>query len=1745
MALSHDERTKKFNLARKHAELIEERKRALKSKLGNEKSDFLEQDGDDNSVYLSLLKAMRDPETLPSEYVDKQLGWLFGTAIPHSQRDLVLYFADRLCDYPYSDSYARRSFRSVGNGAYAHKLTYIIRSLYGKHMQVGDVALVELLNGSVSEELGAYLDAYSWQGCAYTGWQIAYALDKKDPEVEEAVRRILTEENGSGNMTVELIRGVLFSHRTDLYELIGQLLLAARLQEGLRQAICENADYGTKEAFLYLLKVIRDNDLIRYSSVKRAVGTWLGIMSEDSRALERVSAKSVSLIIDCLEDEMVRSECLESEDAMKIHIALWSYGIDDINESIRKIIDIAGTGTVHQLLVAGYFTANLDLDYLANKIAKSVLALHADKDNVLAVWLPSFLPGRVSTLWNAVRYGKRIESERWFDSTSEIRECYLLIKRLYTEFDGKSKVFSPCVFPWHEARIARSDLAELICTLAAMSNDRTLLDEACPLIKECNSDQRQFYFSAILRDPATVLMRRTVIEGLADRETYTRRAAYDIVKELKLTKDEYRTVEEYLRFKSADIRKNVIDLIMKQSDGDLTESISRLLSSTKEDIRYGGLDILTELNKDDKRRKIISSFLPTLEKQVVTADLSAKEKILIDALLPAQKEEHNEPPELYSPSDKYLPTEIDPEYTELCLATFLEYFPESKLPDLIRGKKSGFDLLGKLKTAFTGGGVCDSCATAREDIASLSRFIEEHRTDSHTNRFGVNILLGNLEYAHLLYDEQGNLLFRDRWDEWINKNGITNKRLINMLVLFYAYSEKNALSEAGKDYVKDIFGAGFESAEKPLYHTVIGPVLTSLARSVPSEARTRIASALTIWFIKCVENDKVMIYAPSDGRFSTGLDMAHLLAHNQLRLVYEWLRCENDPSIKQVFPLAVMSAKRCIRAFKNAPKKSQQSGYMVIGGDRLSPNYLYSVGGYSTSAPLVGIREYLLAAYHGVISEAALCEFIFDADNISSSISAISTLTAYYKERGRQVALHDTHKAMRATNQLRELLGKRGEPDEKDLKFIEFAAKIYDKVIPVVISSELKRGDSPAEYTSAVSNITRIFGADNLARILNALGKDTLDRTAYYGWGVGKDRKSSLSYLLSVSVPEALDTVEDLKRALDGKQISKKRLIEAALFSPEWIPLVGEYLGIESFEAVCYYFMAHMNERFDDKRKAIIARFTPLSDEELNLGAFDVNWFKSAYETIGKDEFDLVYDAAKYISDGAKHSRARKYADATLGKLDVEETERTISDKRNKDLLMAYALIPLKDDDDLCRRYLYVQRFKKESRQFGAQRIASEAKAVDMALTNLAINAGYSDTMRLTLRMETKVIDDSRALLDTHLIDGVSLRIELDENGKAGLVCKKDGKELKSVPAKLKKDERVLALTALVKTLTEQYRRTRLMLERAMEDATQFTFSELSALSAHPVVYPMIKNLVLLSDTGIGFLSEGGLLSNSGTLTSLAPEAKIKIAHPYDLYTKGVWRDYQKHLYENRITQPYRQVFRELYIKTDEEMDMLHSLRYAGNQIQPAKTAAALKSRRWVADIENGLQKVYYKENIIAELYALADWFSPADIEAPTLEWVCFTNRRTGEEMKIADVPEIVFSEVMRDVDLAVSVAHAGGVDPETSHSTMEMRSAILSFILPMFRITNVTLEGNHAIIRGKLAEYSVHLGSGVVHQIGGAMIPVLPVHSQHRGKIFLPFIDDDPKTAEIISKVLLFAEDGKIKDPMILSALSLTDNTQ
>ena len=81
---------------------------------------------------------------------------------------------------------------------------------------------------------------------------------------------------------------------------------------------------------------------------------------------------------------------------------------------------------------------------------------------------------------------------------------------------------------------------------------------------------------------------------------------------------------------------------------------------------------------------------------------------------------------------------------------------------------------------------------------------------------------------------------------------------------------------------------------------------------------------------------------------------------------------------------------------------------------------------------------------------------------------------------------------------------------------LDFTVKVYEAIAPTVITAELKRGDSPTPYSEGVGGLCRVYGADYFVSILTSLGKDTLDRTAYYGYGIGKraDQVEAAYYFL-------------------------------------------------------------------------------------------------------------------------------------------------------------------------------------------------------------------------------------------------------------------------------------------------------------------------------------------------------------------------------------------------------------------------------------------------------------------------------------------------------------------------------------------------------------------------------------------------------------------------------------------------------
>lgn len=1677
------------------------------------------QNGANGEKVGQIVKTFYEEKKAPSQWFKKK-GILPGSRIhkglldafvPSGYQESFLYIIDKLNQFPFSYGWNRRTVRTAGYGPQG-RLVFSLLNTYEKLYYCGD-KLEDYIYRRMDAEKRDYVKN-EWNFNSNFSLIYAAEIDRGNQAVINALRDLILSENNTAYLDREMILGILRSDNRKLQKLLGDLLLAARLQEGLRQVICEAMDEGTKDAFLALLQVIEENDLIRYSSVKRAVSTWIGIF--DERSADRVNGKLLHLMSRCLRDQVFCQEQLRTNDSIAISAALWALGFEEAETAIQAMTELIDHGTKNQKLTASFYNQNLFHDTYKIRTARKVVLECSDDLELVAAFMPAFtmrLGGWIRGLLykdsvaprSAAAPAKAVLTD-YFRDRQDAEQQFDKFWKICEQLPKKGLVYDPCIFPWYRVELTPSDVIRYLAFTAYVLQDQEKITKTAALLGEVSGStyERGYLVNLLLYRPSNQTQKELLIGYMGNAEESTSEKAVEMVKRLSLQPKDYRLIEDMLRFKRSKLRSELLALLMQQEDRDMEECLKRLLEDKREEKRSAGLDLLLRLSKQEERADFYGRIRTMA---AVIENPTDKEKILLGEIL-------GETTALVSEKKG-----------------FGIYDPDA--PEEVPGSDEGRDAILR-------------CLPLPEKdiiqkMKKLDGFFQENRDYEYDTMFGDKRLLGNAyvqvkaesgaraqkrrEYALEHYPLADKL--RAFYEEEIGDYGTFIEWEARMLL------QNGELYEKGRKFYKAVFGR-MPFRPEPLdllYGSQIRDVRLNyryefMDRKLLFEAGVQAVSALT----EVIDKDHKSFtyhYTGWNGRqFENRTSLA------SLRFIDRFLEgtgyWETDEEFTRAFYAAWRFELKCRETREKSQFVPELSSYNSLNASALTPITPY----------------WFLKAYHmHLISRDILFRAVLNYFNRRDCLRALSQLVKgeYGKTMNRALWRQFFGEKMVQTilDQGESIVG-------ADTWCGILVKELYDAIVPVMVDTELRRGEAETVFSEDISGITYIEGVEYLIRILMALGKDTLGREAYYSWyytpGYGK--RETLSVLLKSCYPAKGDDGQTLKKALEGTKIRADRLVEVSMYAPQWIDVIQEYLGWEGLKSGCYYFMAHMNERFDDQKIAMIARYTPLSAEELQNGAFDIDWFREAYGMLGEKNFGLLYKAAKYISDGQKHSRARKYADAATGKVTLEALREQITEKRNKDLLMSYGLVPFGErrEQDMLERYQFIQKYAREARQFGAQRCASETRAAEIALINMSVHAGFADVTRLTLNMESQLAKEFEPYMAWTAVDDVEICLTTDEAGKSEILCRKGEKLLKSVPARLKKNPYVLEVKEANKKLKEQYSRAKKLMEESMESAAQFTGAEIAGLLENPVVRAILTPLVFVSGETMGFLrqEDGSVFLKpwDGKSIRLVPDQELHIAHPLDLYRAKVWHQYQKYLFDHQIRQPFKQVFRELYVKLPEEMGLTASRLFAGNQIQPQKTVGCLKGRRWVADYEEGLQKIYYKENIIAKIYALADWFSPSDVEAPTLEWVEFSNRKTFEALTIGEVPDLIYSEVMRDVDLAVSVAHAGGVDPETSHSTIGMRRAIVEFNLPLFRITNVTLKESHALIQGTRGNYSVHLGSGVVHQEGGAMLNILPVHSQHRGKLFLPFVDEDPKTAEIMSKIVLLAEDKKIKDPFILEQI-------
>jgi hypothetical protein len=337
----------------------------------------------------------------------------------------------------------------------------------------------------------------------------------------------------------------------------------------------------------------------------------------------------------------------------------------------------------------------------------------------------------------------------------------------------------------------------------------------------------------------------------------------------------------------------------------------------------------------------------------------------------------------------------------------------------------------------------------------------------------------------------------------------------------------------------------------------------------------------------------------------------------------------------------------------------------------------------------------------------------------------------------------------------------------------------------------------------------------------------------------------------------------------------------------------------------------------------------------------------------------------------------------------------------------------------------------------------------------------------------------------------------------------------------------------------------------------------------HALVGLVAKDLIwqVAWDThemSVKYTERGFINSAQQVVEAIPEEAKVKLWHPIYSTVQEI-RSWRTYLSDNQVFQAFKQAFREVYLLTDAELNTKsYSNRYAAHIIKVGTYLSRSRSKGW-----SGSAMIMENFALKIPAYAMRAeyWIQAVKTERDdeifgsglgATDQVRFYQEKV--QMDLANVPSIVFSEVMRDIDLFISSASITNNPYWTDRGDSEnfrywhkysfgelrmsgkIRSEVLQTIIPKLPFHgNYSFQDNFLCIQGKIRKYKIHIGSGnILMEPNDQYLCIVPDSSkkQWMEKIFLPF-EGDETLSIIISKALLLVKDDEITDSTIVSQIN------
>lgn len=1524
------------------------------------------------------------------------------------------------------------------------------------------------------------------------GILFAAAIDIVGSEDGEAVFKILLAsgrgEHEIGSMGGHVVQGLLTASRPEGWQFIENMLVAAQRQEGLRQVILEAAHVCHPQVFQRLVHVIREQDLTRFSATIRAVNVWLG-MQWDVDQRKQVE-QTLAQLDQFLQDPQRTNQGLDSSDPEEVYRALWTIAFREVLEALDPAIKLLQDPDVKQRFVGAYFLNQTQI----STAEEAVITALKDPDlrivnQGLSVVIQKAHSQQMNHQWQETQatIAALTGSELSFLGITQDRIPDR--KDLVPDSPSSLQETDPLpndIFEQLEALLPRIpekpiSLDSVVWPWLNYTLSQSQVADLLPNLLEDRSPQRLIPYLMKMSS----WQKGRVAELLAKQDPWevtTREALLTLLGDLDFS-----------------VREKVIEIFGSRSEPlEQTESIylEGLLKRKVGDLRRGILSLL--LKQSDPFVLASSQRLlnqsDTLQRQagLELLEQMLKEKRSLAICQEQAKAYQIKRKKLSEREESILKSVLEVELAEevLTLKNGLGLFDPAEKTHPIPPRKLDPFLVSDSSKKF---------------LTSLDDWLEAHKTLSYfipsENERQEELICNSFPAPSPwipLEKDLENLPYLDLWQQWWQERPPQTqdpdgheilRALASLLATQWDW-------ESCQDWEKTLLSSLATPIRSLKYEWPIHSLISWFFRIYPSPIAPDFLLDTFETTLALIPTDRWQMLTNVKSTFNP------LFSFQELNHLVDW-RHESSPIL--IWLEVLREHRRLVPQVWTDPHHARfwqlwrWLDEPIISAPRYHPE----------------LAEIAAAYQAGAATSADLYDHIFRDPEAATWF---------------------------CFNALQELTHRKLSPLMEAYPFlVDYGNRCRDRILSI----ECKRGDLPTVASQVALALRSVIGIQFVVDLIKALGKEKFIR----GWSYDNLSKASvLSQLIRRSFPATEETPEDFQEQATG--IPRQRLIELAMYAPQWARYVEAAIQFPGFAQAVWWIHAHTKDtnwtvdaQIREGWDAQVSEYTPLSGQDLLEGAVDVAWFSEIHGSLTPEQWSELDHAAKYASGGTGHKRAQLFAEAMLGHLTQEEVLTRIQEKRHQDSVRALGLLPLPEgsnrDSILLQRYEALQDFIRTSKQFGSQRQASEKLAARIGLENLSRTAGYKDPQRLEWAMEAQAIADLAQGSLSVIQQDITVSLSL-EKGSPKLTIQKNGKPQKAIPASLKKDPQILALQDRKQAITQQAKRMTGSLEQAMCRGDLFTGSELQYLLTHPLLRPVLETLLFLSESKriLGYPRETGFLRYDQTVHPWDPNERIRLVHPVDLAISGDWHQWQQDCFDHKRTQPFKQIFRELYLPVSEEQQDFGSQRYHGHQVNPKQAKALLAQRGWITYGEDGIHKTFHDDHISVNLEVSEGWGTSAEVEGLTLKGVYFSQRYSYTPLALTDVPARVFSEAMRDLDLLVSVAHRGGVDPEASASTVEMRKTLVQETIRLLKLNSVTIQGSHVLIKGSFGDYSLHLGSAVVHRQPGGALCIIPIQSQHRGRLFLPFADSDPKTAEVISKMILLARDQEIKDPTILAQL-------